>query len=80
MIASVQSIPSDVPAEGDFGGAFGAGRLGLVAAEDADPIAVCKPPKVQETIQPERAAVDSYAKSFRRYRALYPAIKGALNS
>ena len=55
IIANVLNIPIDIPAEGDFGGAFGAARLGLIAAEDADPIAVCRPPKVQESIQPEQA-------------------------
>ena len=42
--------------------------------------AICKPPKVQGTIMPERAAVDSYRVAFQRYRALYPAIKEALKS
>jgi xylulokinase len=78
MIANVLNIPIDIPAEGDFGGAFGAARLGLVAAENADPIAICKPPKVQEAIQPEPAAADFYRAAFQRYRALYPAIKEAL--
>jgi len=78
MIANVLNIPIDIPAEGDFGGAFGAARLGLIAAEGADPIAICKPPKVQETIQPERGPVDAYRAAFQRYRALYPAIKEAL--
>ena len=80
MIANVLNIPIDIPAEGDFGGAFGAARLGLCAADDADPIAVCRPPKVQESIQPEREAVESSRTAFLRYRALYPAIKEALKS
>src|SRR6185503_5042460 len=68
MIANVLNIPIDIPAEGDFGGAFGAARLGLVAAENADPIAICKPPKVQEAILPEPAAADFYRAAFQRYR------------
>ena len=67
IIANVLNMPIDIPAEGDFGGAFGAARLGLIAAEDADPIAVCRPPTVQESITPERAAVESLS---RRLRAL----------
>ena len=71
-------MPIDVPAEGDFGGAFGAARLGLLAAEGGDPLAVCAPPEITETIAPEPTAVDAYRARFQRYRALYPAIKEAL--
>jgi xylulokinase len=67
-----------VPAAGDFGAAFGAARLGLVAAEGADPEAVCRPPPIAETIAPESALVSAYHDAWHRYRALYPALKGAL--
>ena len=81
IIANVLNMPIDMPAEGDFGGAFGAARLGLIAAEDADPLAVCSPPTVQRN-DPARARRRSraYAAAFQRYRALYPAIKEALKS
>ena len=78
IIADVLNVPIDVPAEGDFGGAFGAARLGLIAAESADPLEVCRPPQIKETIAPHSAAVESYAAAFQRYRALYPAIKESL--
>ncbi len=80
IIANVLNVPIDVPAEGDFGGAFGAARLGLLAAEGGDPLAVCAPPKINETIAPDPAAVDGYRTRFKRYRALYPAIKEALRA
>jgi xylulokinase len=79
-IASVLDMPVDIPAEGDFGGAFGAARLGMIAAENADPLSVCSPPAIHETIMPERDKVDAYRAQFERYRALYPAIKEALKS
>ena len=44
IIANTLGIAVDIPADGDFGAAFGAARLGLIAAEDADPLAVCTPP------------------------------------
>jgi xylulokinase len=75
IIASVLNVPIDVPAEGDFGAAFGAARLGLIAAEEADPFEICRPPAMKETIPPQPDAVDAYASAFERYRALYPAIK-----
>lgn len=76
-IATALEIPVDLPADGDFGAAFGAARLGLVAAEGADPLAVCTPPETAETVAPDPALVPAYRDAYRRYRALYPAIKGA---
>ena len=76
-IATALEIPVDLPADGDFGAAFGAARLGLVAAENADPLAVCTPPATAETLAPEAALVPAYSDAYRRYCALYPAIKGA---
>jgi xylulokinase len=80
IIASVLNVPIDIPAEGDFGAAFGAARLGLIAAEEADPLAICRPPAIRETVTPDAAAVESYAEGFQRYRALYPAIKESQTS
>lgn len=80
IIANVLNVPVDVPAEGDFGAAFGAARLGLIAAEGGDPLTVCAPPAIRETIVPDKAAVDHYATAFARYRALYPAIKESLRT
>lgn len=76
-VATALEIPVDLSADGDFGAAFGAARLGLVAAEGADPLAVCTPPETAETIAPDPALVPAYRDAYRRYRALYPAIKGA---
>jgi xylulokinase len=76
-IATALELPVDLPADGDFGAAFGAARLGLVAANSADPLNVCTPPEIAETIEPDHKLVPDYAASYARYRALYPAIKGA---
>ena len=76
-IATILAIPVDIPADGDFGAAFGAARLGLIAATQADPLAVCTPPVTSETIEPDKALTAAYSDAYARYRALYPAIKGA---
>ncbi|WP_127521573.1 xylulokinase [Mesorhizobium sp. Z1-4] len=76
-IATALDIAIDLPGDGDFGAAFGAARLGLIAATAADPLAVCTPPEITETIEPEKALVPAFAEAYSRYRALYPAIKGA---
>ncbi len=79
VIASTLDIPVDIPAEGDFGAAFGAARLGLVAATSADPLAVCIPPSTARTIEPDASLVPAFREAHSRYKKLYPAIKGALN-
>ncbi|WP_027682831.1 xylulokinase [Rhizobium leguminosarum] len=74
-IATALGVPVDLPADGDFGAAFGAARLGLIAATGADPIAVCTPPVTAGTIEPVSALRGAYEDAYKRYRALYPAIK-----
>jgi len=74
-IATALGLPVDLPADGDFGAAFGAARLGLIAATGADPVAVCTAPKTAGTIEPVAALNGAYEEAYRRYRALYPAIK-----
>lgn len=76
-IATALGIAIDVPADGDFGAAFGAARLGLIAAEKVDPHTVCTAPGTDATIEPDRQQQDAYAAAYARYRSLYPAIKDA---
>ncbi|CCV03752.1 xylulokinase [Mesorhizobium metallidurans STM 2683] len=76
-IATALGLPVDIPADGDFGAAFGAARLGLIAATGADPLSVCTAPDTDATVEPDIAFSGAYAEAYQRYRALYPAIKGA---
>lgn len=74
-IATCLGVPVDIPADGDFGAAFGAARLGLIAATGADPLSVCTPPKTAETIEPVASLSQAYEAAYGRYRATYPAIR-----
>ncbi|WP_176082893.1 xylulokinase [Martelella sp. HB161492] len=74
-IATALELPVELPADGDFGAAFGAARLGLIAATGADPVDVCTPPATAETILPEPGLTAAFEAAYQRYRALYPAIK-----
>ncbi|TWD47927.1 xylulokinase [Agrobacterium vitis] len=74
-IATALGIPVDVPADGDFGAAFGAARLGLIAATGADPVSVCSAPVTEAVVEPVSALQEGYEAAYQRYRALYPAIK-----
>jgi xylulokinase len=78
-IATALGIPVDIPADGDFGAAFGAARLGLIAATGADPIAVCTAPETEATVEPDAALGGAFAEAYGRYKALYPAIRGVTN-
>lgn len=76
-IATALGCPVDIPADGDFGAAFGAARLGLVAAEGADPLKIFTPPATAETVEPDAGLAGAYADAYARYRALYPAMRSA---
>lgn len=78
-IATALGKPVAIPADGDFGAAFGAARLGLIAALGADPLSICRPPQIQEIIEPDLGLIDQYEAAYRTYRALYPAIKGVMS-
>jgi len=80
MLATVLDRPIEVPERGDFGAAFGAARLGLCAAEGADPVQVCTKPRISHTVLPDPARGAACEQGYARYRALYPAIKEALRS
>ncbi|WP_434389502.1 xylulokinase [Melittangium boletus] len=75
ILASVLDRPLDVHAEGDFGGAFGAARLGRLAATGEDPFALAVPPPVARVVEPEPALVARYAEAYGRWRQLYPALR-----
>jgi xylulokinase len=77
MIATSLGMAIAVPEDGDFGGAFGAARLGLIASTGADPKAVCSTPKIEKTIDPRADLVSAYDETYARYRALYAGIEEA---
>ena len=78
-IATALGVPVDIPADGDFGAAFGAARLGLIAATGADPVAVCSAPETEATIEPVAALSGAYEDAYARYRAAYPAIRSLMH-
>jgi xylulokinase len=76
IMATVLGVPIDLPAAGDVGGAFGAARMGLVAATGADWRKAFSKPKIARTIAPEKSASAAYLDHYQRYTKIYPAIKG----
>jgi xylulokinase len=76
IIATVLGVPVDLPVAGDVGGAFGAARMGLMAATGASYKSVCTTPKIAKTIHPEAKLKAAYDAAYARYAKIYPAIKG----
>jgi len=76
IVATVLGVPLDVPVDGEVGAAFGAARLGRAAADGEDPRAVCRPPPIRVTVDPEPGLAPAYAEALARWRSLYPAARG----
>lgn len=77
MIATLLGRPLQVPADSTVGAALGAARLGLIAAENADPFEICKLPSIQHSIDPITALAEPFAEAYAAWKRYYPAIRGA---
>jgi len=77
MLATNLNMPIALPHDGDYGGAFGAARLGLCAAEGADPATVMTRPAIKSVVEPEAGLAEAYTNQYGRYRALYEPIEEA---
>ncbi|MCP4936310.1 MAG: xylulokinase, partial [bacterium] len=75
-IATILNIPIDIPEDGDFGAAFGAARLGMLAAENLEPSTVCTMPKIADTVEPEKNLTAAFDQAYEKYTRLYPTMKG----
>ncbi len=78
ILAAVMDRPLRLAADSDFGAALGAARLAICAAEGAVPQDVCAAPETLRVIEPDRGLVGAYRDGYARYRALYPAVRGAM--
>lgn len=75
-IATALGQPVALPVAGDFGGAFGAARLGMMAATGAG-AEIAAPPKIARRIDPDPGLAAAFDEAHARYRAAANAI-GAL--
>ena len=72
-IATALDCPVQVPAAGDFGGAFGAARLAMMAATGAGAEIATLPP-IARRIEPDPALRDAFDAGHARYRAAQSAL------
>jgi xylulokinase len=73
-IATTLNIPVLLPAAGDFGGAFGAARLAIMAATGAGP-EIATLPAIHRQIDPNTAQIAAFDAGHARYRAAQSAIR-----
>lgn len=74
-MATALDMPVSLPVSGDFGGAFGAARLGLMAATGAG-AEIATQPKISHVIEPVSALKSAFDEGHARYRAAAAAIRG----
>ena len=74
-IATTLGLPISVPVAGDFGGAFGAARLAMMAATGAG-AEIATAPQIAKTIESDTTLTSAFAEAHARYRAAYSALKG----
>ncbi|WP_319496656.1 xylulokinase [uncultured Cohaesibacter sp.] len=75
LLATILDKQIDRPEDGDFGGAFGAARMGLVAATKGNPSDLCKMPAIEKSFYPNKALQDSFEPVYARYAAAYSSLK-----
>ena len=73
-IATALGLPISIPVSGDFGGAFGAARLGMMAA-GGNVSDVATAPKIARVVDPIMALQDDFLSGLTSYRAAYNAVK-----
>lgn len=73
-IATALGTPVDLPVSGDFGGAFGAARLGQMAATGGG-AELATPPKIHASIEPNASLIPAFDAGFDRFKAAQTAIK-----
>ncbi|MBN9525129.1 MAG: xylulokinase [Alphaproteobacteria bacterium] len=71
ILAAALDWPLDYHADGEVGPAFGAARLGRLAATGEDPDALCRRPPVIETIAPDPELAQRYHAKLKRFRSAY---------
>ncbi|MDE2791662.1 MAG: xylulokinase [Paracoccaceae bacterium] len=76
LLSTALGLPLDRAETGDFGGAFGAARLAMLALGDTTEESVCVRPPVARTFEPVTALTEEFDAAYADYRALYPQLAG----
>lgn len=71
VIASVLDLPVEIPQHREFGAAFGAVRLAMLADGLASAEKVCQAPMLSDTVFPDQSLRPQFEASYQRFRAAY---------
>ena len=74
LIATALDVPVQLPVAGDFGGAFGAARLALMAATGAG-AEIATLPQIARVVEPDPALADAMDAGHARFRAAQDRIR-----
>ncbi len=72
-VATSLGMPIELPVAGDFGGALGAARLGMMAAGAGNDVAAAPP--IDRVIEPDITLSGAFREAHDRYRAGYAALR-----
>ena len=72
--ATTLGLPVSIPVSGDFGGAFGAARLGMISL-GGSLTDIATAPKIERVIDPILPLQDSFLSALKSYRKAYKVIK-----
>jgi len=75
LLASVLGRPLHYARDAEIGPAFGAARLGRLAAEGEDPARVCRAPRVERVIEPDPKLEGPARERYQIYGRLYAALR-----
>jgi xylulokinase len=75
LLATILNQPLDIPENGEYGGAFGATRLAILATENVTEAEICTKPPIIRTIEPDTTKFEVYNTAYMNFRSLYPALK-----
>ena len=71
IIANVTGVRLLVPEKGEYGAAFGAARLAMMAANGENSVGVFAKPAVRSEVEPDLELADGYASAFAGFRRRY---------
>ena len=72
-LATILELPIDIPVSGEFGAAFGAARLGMMAA--TGDLSLATAPKTATQIEPRADLIQDFSAAHDRYKATYSALR-----
>ena len=75
ILANILNIELAIP-KAEEGPGYGAVKLSMVAADEYTDINECVCVEIKEIIKPNRELVSAYENKYRKYKKIYPSIKG----